>query len=155
MVEGRVSNHRMGKGSMKELGKDYPDTSGLRPFQTMKKNILEWEAKEVIKRHAAVQLESMHFCGNPGLDLTFEEGIRHLILLIPVTVAIASLYATANSDSNDNDQIFISKEDVMAAIRVSDHTFYHSPFFKLRHVKKMIRWLLAEKRFPSILKLIE
>lgn len=145
----------VGKGSMKELGKDYQDTGGLLTFDTMEKSVMEWEAKEVLKRHAAVQLESMHFCGNPGLNLTFEEGIRHLILMITVTYAIAALYAAAEKKSEENKKIFISKMNIMAAIRVTDHTFYHSPFFKLRHVKKMIKWLLAEKRFSSILKLIQ
>jgi hypothetical protein len=145
----------IGKGSMKELGKDYPDTSGLLTIESMEKSVMEWEAKEVLKRHAAVQLESMHFCGNPGLNLTFEEGIRHLILLLPVTIAIAALYSGSRNRNSTHEKNLISKGDMTAAIRVTDHTFYHSPFFQLRHVKKMIKWLLEEKRFPAILKLIE
>jgi Fe-S-cluster containining protein len=90
----------IGKGSLHKLGQDYPDTSGLLTFDTMERSVMEHEAKEALKRHAAVQLVSMHFCGNPGLNLTFDEGIRHLILLIPINVAIASLYAATHDKSN-------------------------------------------------------
>jgi Fe-S-cluster containining protein len=143
-----------GSGSLKKLSKDYPDTYKIPIIKTMEKSILEWDAKEILKRYTAVQLEAMHFCGNPGLNLTFEEGIRHLIMFIPVTIAIASLHAAARQKNSDYQTLFISRDDMASAVRITDHTFYHSPFFKLRHVKKMIKWMLNEKKFPSILKLI-
>jgi len=143
-----------GKGSLKKLSNNYPDTYKIPILETMEKSILEWDAKQILKRYTAVQLEAMHFCGNPGLNLTFEEGIRHLIMFIPITVAIAALHSAARQTESDSQNLFISLDDMTSAIRITDHTFYHSPFFRLRHVKKMIRWMLKSKKFTSILKLI-
>ena len=143
-----------GGGSLKEFGKDYPDTAGIKLFDALGESIIEWDAKQILQRYIAVQLESMHFCGNPGLNLTFEEGIRHLILFIPVTVAVAALHAAARTGSREGDTLFISLQDMTDAVRITDHTFYHSPFFKLRHVKKMVKWIVGEKKFISILKMI-
>jgi Fe-S-cluster containining protein len=143
-----------GGGSLSKLGKDYPNTEKIPIFESLEKSVLEHDAKEILKRYTAVQLEAMHFCGNPGLNLTFEEGIRHLIMFIPITVAIAALHSAARQKDTPPEKLFISIDDMTSSIRITDHTFYHSPFFKLRHVKKMIKWMLNEKKFPSILKLI-
>ena len=143
------------RGSFSKLGKDYPDTAGLDLFEILEKSLLGWEAKETLKRYVAVQLESMHFCGYPGLGLTFEEGLRHLIMFIPVTISVAALHAAVRQkDYIGKKHLPVSIEDMVSAIRITDHTFYHSPFFKLRHVKKMIKWMLKENNFPSLLKMI-
>ncbi len=142
------------RGSLSKLGKDYPVTSGINIFDSLDKSVLGWDAKQILERYVAVQLESMHFCGNPGLNLTFEEGIRHLLMFIPVTIAVAALHATVRLKNQENEKIFINMDDMISAVRITDHTFYHSPFFKLRHVKKMIKWMLKEEKFSSILKMI-
>lgn len=143
------------RGSLKKLGKEYSETKGFSTIDTLQKSVLEWEAKEIIKRYAAVQLESLHFCGPPGLNLTFEEGIRHLILFIPITIAVASLHAASRKGMTSNTKLLVSDKDMIEALMITDHTFYRSMFFKLRHVRKMEKWLTSEKRFSSILKLIE
>lgn len=150
---GRISRAKsilkfiLNKGSLQELGQDYPDTTGLAPFQVMEKYKINQAGLDILKRYFAVQLESLHFCGNPGLNLTFVEGLRHLLLTYPMIIAAAALKTAADKKNS------ITPENVAYAIRIIDHTFYHSPFFTLRHVKKMIKWLTNEKNFPTILNL--
>lgn len=137
----------LNRGSLQELGKDYPNTKGLNPFQAMNELKINQDGIKILLRYFAVQLESLHFCGNPGLNLTFEEGFRHLLLTYPMIIAIAALKAASDRQKS------ISATDVAYAVRIIDHTFYHSPFFTLRHVKKMTKWLTNENNFPIILKL--
>ena len=144
----------LGRGSLKKISPSYPDTSGISAIQALKESVIEWEAMSLLKRYIGVQLEAMHFCGNPGLNLTFEEGIRHILLFIPITAAIAALHAKTSGRQHPEGKIVILLEDMINAVNITDHTFYHSPFFTLRHVKKMTKWLLEVKRFPSILKLM-
>ena len=136
------------RGSLNELGNEYPETYGLIASQTLKDVNLSDESEVILKRYMGIKLESMHFCGNPGLNLSFEEGMKHLLVIYPITVAIASL----KSASEKRDQI--DETDIIYSIRITDHTFYHSPFFNLFHVKRMIKWLTSEKIFPSVLKMI-
>lgn len=137
----------MGKGSLHDLGSDYPDTKGISALKTMTELQVDKDGIEILQRYMAVQLQSLHFCGNPGLNLTFEEGMRHLLLAYPMTIAAAALKAVSEKHSS------ITAMDISYAVRIIDHTFYHSPFFALRHVRKMIKWLTNEKNFPVILKL--
>lgn len=152
---GRISRAKsilkfiMGKGSLRELGKDYPETKGLVALQVMANLSIDSAGEKILQRYLSVQLESLHFCGNPGLNLTLEEGFRHLLLTYPMIIGAASLKAASEQRTN------ISEKDISFAIRIIDHTFYHSPFFTLKHVKKMISWLTSENQFPTILKLCE
>ena len=149
---GRISRAKsilkfiMGKGSLQELGSEYPDTKGITALKAMSELQVDKGGMEILQRYMAVQLKSLHFCGNPGLNLTFEEGMRHLLLAYPMIIAAASLKAVSETHSS------ITAMDISYAVRIIDHTFYHSPFFALRHVKKMIKWLTNEKIFPTILK---
>lgn len=158
----------MGKGSLRKLGSEYPDTAGYSPLPTLRRSIMDWESHQILIRHAAAQLRTLHFCGNPGPNLKFEEGMRHLVLAMLATATFAALYAAAEerdkeSDSSDLSEksdksqarLYVTAKHTAAAVRIMDHTFYHSPFFALRHVRKMTKWLVSEKRLPSILKLLE
>ena len=134
----------LNRGSLSELGADYPNTKGSSSIDVMQSIPIKKDGENILMRYFAVQLNSLHFCGNPGLNLTFEEGMRHLLLLYPITVAIAGLNA------KENNHEFITAKDIAFAIRITDHTFYHSPFFALKHVKKMVKWLTNDKNFPTI-----
>ena len=136
-----------GKGSLQELSAEYPDTEGFEALKTMAEMKVDKGGMEILQRYMAVQLKSLHFCGNPGLNLTFEEGMRHLLLTYPMIIAAASLKAASEK------QRTITAMDISYAVRIIDHTFYHSPFFALRHVKRMIKWLTNKNNFPMILKL--
>ncbi|MCK5844104.1 MAG: hypothetical protein KAG97_05305, partial [Victivallales bacterium] len=90
---------------------------------------------------------------------------RHLVLAMLATATFASLYAAAEEDNKESDRsdksdksqtrLYVTAKHTAAAVRIVDHTFYHSPFFALRHVRKMTKWLISEKKLPSILKLLE
>jgi Fe-S-cluster containining protein len=134
-----------GKGNMHQFGDEYPDTSGIKMIDAIEKISFHKETESIIKRYFASQLESLHFCGKHGLNLTFEEGMRHLLLAYPAIMSITALIATAEKRTETQ------LNDIYKALRIVDHTFYHSPFFKLKHIKKMVNCLTSEKVFPSIL----
>ncbi|MCK5844630.1 MAG: YkgJ family cysteine cluster protein, partial [Victivallales bacterium] len=146
---GRVSGilrFILGKGSLRKLGREYPDTTGFSPLATLRRSIMDWESHQILMRHAAAQLKTLHFCGNPGPNLKFEEGMRHLVLAMLATATFASLYAAAEEDNKESDRsdksdksqtrLYVTAKHTAAAVRIVDHTFYHSPFFALRHVRK-------------------
>lgn len=141
-----------GKGSLADINPRCPDTSGMSPLDVLalEPNISQ-ESEDVILRHAAAQLSTLHFCGNPGPNLTFEEGIRHLLLTQTVTLAITAMFEEARK----RDGSFPDHPAAADAIRITDHTFYHSPFFALGHVRKMSKWLTSPKVFPSILRCLK
>ncbi|MCK5844202.1 MAG: hypothetical protein KAG97_05795, partial [Victivallales bacterium] len=151
----------MSKGSLRTLSREYPDTTGVSAFSALERAVLDWESNKVIDRYLAVQLRSLHFCGNPGPDLTFEEGVRHLALAVAAIISLAAFYANDEQQSKSVDAsspetpLFVTGAHTAAALRIVDHTFYHSPFFGLRHVRRMTKWLISERKFPSILKLID
>jgi len=135
-----------GKGSLRDINPKCAATSGISPLDVLAERPLSPETERIVLRHASAQLAALHFCGKPGPGLTFEEGMRHLVLMQAVTCAITAMFEAA--DERDG----AKREHPAAAdaIRVTDHTFYHSPFFALGHVKKMTRWLVSPKTFPSI-----
>jgi hypothetical protein len=135
-----------GRGNLRQFGDEYPDTSGIKITDAAENIKFHAETESVIKRYFASQLESLHFCGRHGLNLTFEEGIRHLLLAYPAITSLTALIAAA--DKRENTEL----TDVYQAIRIVDHTFYHSPFFRQKHIKNMIKLLTSEKIFPAVLK---
>ncbi|NOY74513.1 MAG: YkgJ family cysteine cluster protein, partial [Kiritimatiellaeota bacterium] len=151
----------MSKGSLRTLSREYPDTSGLSAFNALEPAVLDWESHALLERYISVQLSSLHFCGNPGPTLTFEEGVRHLVLAIVVTVSIAAFHSAEESgrlkktENSKGERLFVNVKHTTAALRIVDHTFYHSPFFGLRHVRRMTKWLISERNLSPILKLLD
>jgi len=135
----------LGKGDLHKFGDEYPDTSRIDMLAAVEHTIFHEETENIIKRYYATQLESLHFCGSHGLNFSFEEGMRHLFLVYPAIIALTALFASAEKRTNSN------LKDVYSALRIIDHTFYHSPFFKLKHVKKIIYALSSEKKLPDML----
>ena len=69
------------------------------------------------------RLRSMHFCGNPALGLTFEEGMSFLILSYPITMAVAGILALAQK------RTVIETRDVCMTLRLIDHAFLRSRLY--------------------------
>jgi lysine-N-methylase len=138
----------LNKGTMKDFGDFYPDTSGINILEVMGEINFSKECEEVIKRYMAVQLDALHFCGKQGIDLTFEEGLSHLLLAYPIAYALAAFKCASEGRKN------VDESDITYSIRVLDHAFYHSPFFKIKHVKKLTAKLTSEKLFPQLLALL-
>ena len=138
----------MNKGTMKDFGTDYPDTLGLDILNTMKSVTFSSECDSLMRRYMAVQLDALHFCGKQGIDLTFEEGLRHLILAYLATYAIAALQCQADGRN------CATSKDISYSLRIIDHAFYHSPFFQMKHIKKLTTKLTSKKILPQFLSLI-
>ena len=137
-----------GGGSLASINPRCPDTTGLAPLETLSQTHIPPEWEEAMARHAAAQLASLHLCGSPGLGLTLEEGIRHLLLMQPITLAIAAMITAGRREQKEDSPT----NAVADAIRITDHTFYRSPFFSMKHVKTMIKWMTGPNVFPSILR---
>ncbi len=135
-----------GMGTLRPLGEGFPDAAGIVPLAAAQGLHAEKECEIMILRYLAAQLDALHFCGNPGINLTFEDGMRHLLLACPVIVSLAALHARSEGLGK------IGTPSMAYSLRIVDHTFYHSPFFALRHVRGMTGWLTSAKIFPALLK---
>ena len=71
-------------------------------------------------------------------------------MTFPVTVAIASLYHEMNGKDAE-----ITVDDFQKALMAVDHTFSRSPFFRLKHVKKISKEFCRGDVFPSLLRTIK
>ncbi len=141
-----ILNFIFGRGSLKALNRDCPDTKGIDPLKAMSMAKYDKEGVNVYEKYLATKLYSMHFCGMAALNLTFEEGMRHLLLTFPAVMAFAATLAA--SDKRD----VVCADDISSALMIVDHTFSRSPLFRLRHIRKMTRKLCGRNVFPSLLK---
>lgn len=146
---GTILSFILGAGSMEKLGGRYPNTRGIDPVTALTEAEFEDGAAEIYYVFLKSKLYSMHYCGNPALKLTFEQGMRHLLLSYPVTCAFAAMNAKVAGREK------VSSEDFRFAIEIVDHTFGRSPFFRLKHVKRMVKKMTDYRNFPSLLKLLK
>ena len=137
-----------GGGSLSNINPRCHDTTGHSSLKSLFDNPIPPEWEKLLARHAAAHLASLHMCGSPGLGLTFEEGMRHLLLMQPITLAIAAMIEEKQREQGSTDSAAAAAD----AIRITDHTFYRSPFFSMKHVKTMIKWITKPNSFPSILR---
>ncbi len=91
------------------------------------------------------KLDSMHFCGTRCHNYTYEQGMRHLLLSVPVVMQLAAAYALAAGDEK------IERDKMLRAVRLADFSFGRSPFFRLRAAKRWIRRLAVPKRYAALL----
>jgi Fe-S-cluster containining protein len=137
-----------GGGNLKELNESAPDSSGIDPIASMKNAEYDESAIKIFMTYLSTKLSSMHFCGTPVMNLTFEEGMRHLLLCFPVICAFSSVIAQTENRKK------VIKEDMSKALIIVDHTFGRSPFFKLKSTKNMEKKLCSSKTFSSLIKLL-
>ena len=136
----------LGSGSLGKISGHLPDTSCNDPIDSVKGMAWDEDAFDLYWNYLGSKLDSLHFCGYPCLNLTFEEGMRHLLMTYPVTAYLSALLA--KSDKRDR----VGKKDIAAAVSLIDHTFSRSPFFAIRHVRKMTKSLCSENTLSLILK---
>ena len=136
----------LGSGSLDKISGHLPDTSSSDPMESVRG--MEWEenAFDLYWNYLGSKLDSLHFCGYPCLNMSFEEGMRHLLMTYPVTAYLSALLAKSDNRKN------AVKKDVAEALSLIDHTFSRSPFFTIRHVRKMTKSLCSENILPAILK---
>ena len=136
----------IGAGSLDKISGHLPDTSSSDPLEAA--NGMEWEENvfDLYWNYLGSKLDSLHFCGYPCLNLSFEEGMHHLLITYPVLAYLAALLAKSDNRKH------VGKKDVAEALSFIDHTFSRSPFFAIRHVRKMTKSLCAENVLAPILK---
>lgn len=94
------------------------------------------------------RLRSMHFCGNPALGLTFEEGMSFLILSYPVVLAVSGILAIAQNRTS------IDAEDVRATLRLIDHAFLRSRLYARGTTRKCAVKVALSDDFAYLMKLV-
>lgn len=144
-----VLRFMLGKGSLSELGSGYPDTSGRDPLDIARSKNFPDRVSQIYWDYAVSKLDSLHFCGTPVFFLSFEEGMRHLLLAYPVLHSFAAFFA--EEDKREE----VNEEDMQKALMIVDHTFGRSPFFALKHVRKMTRRLCRANVYPTLLRIIK
>jgi lysine-N-methylase len=147
-----VLHFMLARGSLRALGAHYPDTRGVDPVGALQSARISDESFVPYRRFLASKLTTTTFCGNPCLKFTFEHGMRHLLLTLPLTMAFAALGAKTASPPGSG--VEIGPDEVSGALMTVDHTYARSPFFQLRHVRKLVFRLCSTFQFPSILRLL-
>ena len=90
----------------------------------------------------------MHFCGDIINGLSYETGIRHLLLSVPVTFALAAAFARTDGKN------IIGEDEMLSAVRLLDLTFRCAQFFKLKLTRRMLKRLSRPSVFAGILNLV-
>lgn len=154
-ITGRVSRAKklldfcLGQGMPKNICRDFPVDSQVDPLQVLSEAELSETALNPYWNYLGSKFASLHFCGYPVKELTFEEGIRQMLITYPVVVSFASAIAL------NGQRRTIEESDVSNALMFVDHTFSRSPFFALKHVRRIIRELCGKNTFAAILKLMK
>ncbi len=91
------------------------------------------------------KLDSMHFCGIRCHNYTYEYGVRHLLLSVPVVMQLAAVTALAAEKET------IDRDEMLRSVRLADFSFGRSPFFRLRAAKRWLRRLAEPKRYAALL----
>ena len=138
----------LGRGNLADIGSSYPDTTGIDPIEVLKETVFTPKSLEPYYHFIAAKLHAMNFCGNPTLKFSFQHGMRHLLLVLPIACAFAALYAKRFGKTSPD------QYDIGQALMIIDHTFSRSPFFKMRHIRNMTNKLCSTYEFPAILSLI-
>lgn len=144
---GGILSFIFGGGSLKEFGREFSDTKGIEPLAALGATSLAPGALDGYWSFLGARLEAMHFCGDPALRLSFEEGMRLLLLSYPAIRSFAAMSALARGSST------VERRDAIEALMIVDHGFARSPLHSLGHVRGIVRRLCEGDGLPSILKL--
>ncbi len=141
----------LGSGRISDFIENCDEHLVADPFRTLEKFHSKNEIWQIYWSYVGSKLSSLHFCGYPAFSYTFEEGMRHLIMTFPVAAAVASLYHEIDGNKDQK----IDANDFQKALMAVDHTFSRSPFFRLKHVKKISKEFCRGDVLPSLLKTIK
>ena len=141
----------LGSGRISDFIENCDEHLVADPFRTLEKFHSKNEIWQIYWSYVGSKLSSLHFCGYPAFSYTFEDGMRHLIMTFPVAAAVASLYHEIDGNKDQE----INADDFQKALMAVDHTFSRSPFFRLKHVKKISKEFCRGDVLPSLLKTIK
>ncbi len=125
----------LGKGSLKRINSAMPVSTGIDPLKLLRGSSFARDCFEPFVRYISNRLMPMHICGGSCRGLSFEEGMRHLIIAFPATAALAAMLAGEQGAEK------VSRDDFIRAIMAVDRTFANSAFFGLARSRKMERGL--------------
>lgn len=91
------------------------------------------------------KLDAMHFCGTRCHNYSYEQGMRHLLVAVPVVFQLAACHAFAAGKTA------VGREEMLRAVRLADFSFGRSPFFRLRTAKRWILHLAEPARYAALL----
>lgn len=103
----------------------------------------ERDAYQPFLRWLNGRLKSLHFCGGASFGITFEEGMRYLLLSLPSV----SLIASALSDGN-----MITRKDVSNALIQFDYSFLRTKLYNKRSLKRGAELLTDQEHYGTVLK---
>lgn len=135
----------LGGGSLADLNSAAPAAPGGRLTGGGVPPEMRPAAAELFRHFFYGKLDSMHFCGRQVHNYTFEEGMRHLLLLAPVTMALAAGYAAAAGRGE------IDGWDMRRAACRADATFARSPVFRVGQVKGWMERLAKPEHYAALL----
>lgn len=129
-----------GPGHLEALNPSAPAVAGCFFPLRDRRFSLHPEAEKLFAAFFFGKLDSMHFCGKMVHLYTYEEGIRHLLMLPPLAFALAAGFAAASGRTQ------VDGESMLKAVRLLDHTFARSPFFRLGMARS---WLSQQLKPPA------
>ena len=89
------------------------------------------------------RLASLHFCGGAAFGITFEEGMRFLLLSLPAAAVTASALAETEK---------LTRKDVSAALMLLDYSFLRTKLYRGRFLRKTAESLTSQEWYPILLK---
>ena len=134
-----------GLSSLKSLGTEYPDTKKINFLKIASKSCLNKKAENLLYSYLHSRLLSGHFFSQPCLNLSFTEGIKHLLLSSVIINILAAIY------SNDDNRTTINEQDLRKSLSIIDRTFSASDVFKFSGMKFTEERLSKHKTFAIIL----
>lgn len=135
-----------GKGLLTELNLRAPEVPGD-GFPLRKERFsLNRDGRAMFERFFFAKLDSFHFCGGMVHNMTYEEGMRHLLLAAPMAYSLAAGYARAANRRE------IGESEMLEAVRLLDFAFARSPFFRLKAAKRWTRQQLKPKNYAGLLR---
>lgn len=95
------------------------------PFEAMEQSFgeLPEEFDGILTRYLCVKLQGLHFCGPAYYDIPLVEGVRSLVLIVPVICWIARWLAASDG------RVIWTVEDLSKAMTIADHHHGYSPIF--------------------------
>ncbi len=113
------------------------------PVLALNCEILGKNETERLQRFVQTKIQSLHFCGFPSLEHSFEEGMMHLLMSLPAASAISAMISCEDRKEN--------AFPINRALMLTDHTFSRSPFFALGWTKRIEKEFCRPPLLSSLL----
>ncbi len=136
----------LGGGSLKNLNPTCPDTAGNDCFALAQTMTMTEEAVNAYLQFLKGKMDSMHFCGRYVHHLTYEQGLRQLLITAPAAFALAGLFAAGSGS------MVAGFPHMRNALTYIETAFGISPYFKLETSKRRVAQLAFNKNYAGLLK---